>query len=130
MVLKLKPFDVAEFLTDDETIVTYLTEVFENEEPRYIAKALAAVARAKGGIAQLSANTGVPQDELQPALNESPDLGAVLKVMRALGIRLTASIDSKRQSEPEDAMAHSGRKNEATEEDHAWIVATSLSKQA
>ena len=31
MMLETKPFDVAEFLTDDETIAAYLTEVLEND---------------------------------------------------------------------------------------------------
>lgn len=45
--MKTKPYDAAEFLTDEETIVAYLTEAFETSDPRIIAKALEAVARAR-----------------------------------------------------------------------------------
>jgi len=47
-----KPYDAAEFLTDDETIAAYLTEAREGDAPRSIAKALSAVARARCGLAR------------------------------------------------------------------------------
>ena len=39
-MLETKPFGVAEFLTDDETIAEFLTDALESNTPRYIAKAL------------------------------------------------------------------------------------------
>ena len=48
MTLHTEPFDVADYLTDEETISAYLTEVLESDDPRYIAKALGTVARARG----------------------------------------------------------------------------------
>ncbi len=89
-----KPYDTAEFLTDPETIAAYLTEALESDDPRYIAKALGAVARARGGMAQLARETGITRESLYRALSETgnPELGTTLKVMRALGVRLTASL--------------------------------------
>jgi probable addiction module antidote protein len=46
------PFDVADYLTDDETITAYLTEVLESDDPRHFPKAQAAVTRARGGMAE------------------------------------------------------------------------------
>lgn len=94
MKLKTKRYDSAEFLTDDEIVSAYLTEALEAEDPRYIAKALGAVARARGGMAQLARETGIAREALYRALSDAgnPELGTVLKVMRALGVRLTASI--------------------------------------
>jgi probable addiction module antidote protein len=94
MVLKTKPFDVAEFLTDDETIAAYLTEALESGEPRYIAKALGAVARARGGMTELARSTGISREALYRALSEdgNPELGTALKVMHALGVKLSASM--------------------------------------
>jgi probable addiction module antidote protein len=71
-----------------------LTLALESEDPRVISKALGAVARARGGIAQLARETGITREALYRALSESgnPELGTVLKVMRALGVRLTASM--------------------------------------
>jgi probable addiction module antidote protein len=92
--IKTKPYDVAEFLTDPETIAAYLTEALESDDPRYVAKALGAVARARGGMAQLARETGITRESLYRALSETgnPELGTALKVMRALGVRLTASL--------------------------------------
>ena len=94
MKMKTKKYDTADFLIDDETVAAYLTEAFDNGDPKYIAKALGAVARARGGMAQLSRETGLTREALYRALSETgnPELGTALKVMRALGIRLKASL--------------------------------------
>ena len=94
MKLKTKPYDAAEFLTDNETIAAYLTEALNGGDPRYIAKALGAVARARGGMAGLARQTGLTREALYRALSETgnPELGTALKVMRALGIRLKVSL--------------------------------------
>jgi probable addiction module antidote protein len=92
--VKTYPYDPAEFLTDDETIVGYLTLALESENPQVIAKALGAVARARGGIAELARQTGITREALYRSLSENgnPELGTVLKVLHALGIRLSASL--------------------------------------
>jgi probable addiction module antidote protein len=94
MTPKTKPYDAGEFLTDEETIAAYLTDALETEDSRIIAKALGAVARARGGMAQLAQETGLSREALYRALSETgnPELATVLKVMRALGIRLKATI--------------------------------------
>jgi probable addiction module antidote protein len=96
MALKTIPFDAAEYLTDDETIAEYLTDALESDDPRIIAKALGTVARAKGGMAQLSRETGIAREALYRALSATgnPELGTALKVMHALGVRLTASLSA------------------------------------
>lgn len=94
MALKTSPYDAADFLTDDETIAAYLTEALASDDPRIIAKALGAVARARGGMSQLASETGIAREALYRALSETgnPELGTALKVMHALGVRLTASL--------------------------------------
>ena len=94
MAIYTEPFNVADYLTDEETISAYLTEVLESDDPRYIAKALGAVARARGGMAQLAKDTGISREALYRALSDTgnPEFGTVLKVMHALGVRLSASI--------------------------------------
>lgn len=94
MKLKTTPWDAAEFLTSDKAIAEYLTLSLENEDPREIAHALGVVARARGGIAELARQTGITREALYRALSDTgnPELGTVLKVMRALGVRLTASM--------------------------------------
>lgn len=94
LAIKTKPYDAADFLADNETVAAYLTEALDSGEPRYIAKALGAVARSRGGMTQLARETGLTREALYRALSETgnPELGTVLKVIRALGIRLKASL--------------------------------------
>jgi len=94
MSIETIPWDAADYLTDDETIAAYLTEALESNEPRYIAKALGAVARARGGMTELAKKTGISREALYRALSEdgNPELGTALKVMHALGVRLSASM--------------------------------------
>jgi probable addiction module antidote protein len=94
MPLHTEPYDTADYLTDDETIAAYLTESLESDDPKIIAKALGTVARAKGGMAHLARETGLSREALYRALSDTgnPELGTVLKVIRALGFKLSASI--------------------------------------
>ena len=94
MALKTTIFDEADYLIDEETISAYLTEALESDDPRVIAQALGAVARARGGIAQLAKETGLSREALYRSLSETgnPELGTVLKVLHALGIQLSASL--------------------------------------
>jgi probable addiction module antidote protein len=94
MALHTEPFDVANYLTSDEAVSFFLTEVLEDYNPREIAQALGAVARARGGLDQLAKDTGFSVEVLSKALNsaESPELDVLLKVMQALGVKLSASV--------------------------------------
>ena len=94
MAVKLTTFDPAEYLTDEESISAFLAESFESGDPAEIADALRVVARARGGIEQLAKRTGIAKDALQSALGDagSTELITLLKVMQALGVRLTASV--------------------------------------
>ena len=46
--MKLKKFDVIDFLDNDEALIEYLNVALEENDPKYFAKALGNVARAKG----------------------------------------------------------------------------------
>lgn len=91
--MKSKPFDPADFLKDEETISAYLTEAFESEDPRLIAQVLGDVAKARGGMTELSKRTGLSREALYRALsdNGNPEFFTILKVVRALGIKLSVT---------------------------------------
>ena len=93
-MIETAPYDAAEFLTDDATIAAFLTEALESDDPRVLAKALGAVARARGGMAELARKSGISREALYRALSETgnPELGTALKVMHALGVRLSANV--------------------------------------
>ena len=94
MALKTYPYDTAEFLTTDEAIAEYLNLSLESNDPREIAQAIGSVARARGGIAELARQTGLTREALHRALSETgnPEFATVLKVMHALGVKLSASM--------------------------------------
>jgi probable addiction module antidote protein len=94
MTLKTTEFDPAEYLTDGETVAAYLTDALENDDARGVVDALADVVRARGGVDRLAQETSLPREVVEVAVNtsEAPDFDAVLKVMHALGVRLTASL--------------------------------------
>lgn len=90
---KTSAYDVAEHLRSPEEMALYLDACIQESDgdPAFVAKALGDIARAKG-MAQLARETGLGRESLYKALsaNGNPELGTVLKVAHALGIRLSA----------------------------------------
>jgi probable addiction module antidote protein len=87
--IKIKPWDSAAYLKTDEDIAHYLEAVFEDGDPSLVAAALGDVARAKG-MAQIAKAAGLGRESLYKALSPegNPEFATVLKVMRALGLKL------------------------------------------
>lgn len=87
------PYDIAEQLRTAEEIAAYL-DAWLTEAPEDvagIARALGDIARAKG-MAQVARDAGVSRESLYKALsqNGNPSLATILKVTKALGLRLHA----------------------------------------
>jgi probable addiction module antidote protein len=91
MRIKTRDFDVAEFLQDEETIAEYLNMALEDPNPEMLLLAVKNIARAQG-MAQLAKDTGLGRESLYKALSEGakPRYDTLLKVMRAMGIKLHA----------------------------------------
>jgi len=87
--LKTIPWDSAEHLKTDEDIADYLDAVFEDGDPALISAALGDVARAKG-MTRIASEAGLGRESLYKALSPggNPEFATVIKVMRALGLRL------------------------------------------
>ena len=90
MSLELTPFDAAEYLTDEETMVLFLEDALESGDVKVIASAIGTVARAKG-MTQLAKDAGMSRESLYKALSTvgNPELATVLKVLSALGLKLS-----------------------------------------
>jgi probable addiction module antidote protein len=86
---KTIPWDSAAFLKTDHDIANYLEAAFEDGDPALITHALGVVARAKG-MAQVAQAAGLGRESLYKALSPdgNPEFATVLKVLRALGLRL------------------------------------------
>ena len=90
---KTVPYDVAEQLRTPEEMAAYLDAWLADapDDASGIARALGDIARAKG-MSQVARDAGLSRESLYKALSESgnPSFVTVLKVARALGVRLRA----------------------------------------
>lgn len=91
--VKLLPFDASRYLTDDAAVAEYMTAVLDSEDPDLLLLALGDVARARG-MAQVAKAAGLGRESLYKALapGAKPRFDTVVKVARALGVRLTARV--------------------------------------
>ncbi|MBN1105906.1 MAG: putative addiction module antidote protein [Deltaproteobacteria bacterium] len=89
---KTRPWDVTAHLETSEDMAAYLEAALEDGDPALIAAALGDIARAKG-MAQIAREAGLGRESLYKALSPegNPEFATVLKVVRALGLRLHAS---------------------------------------
>ena len=90
---KTTRYDVAEHLRTPDEMAAYLEACFEEAQgdAAFIAKALGDIARAKG-MSQVARDAGLSRESLYKALapGATPRFDTVVKVARALGVRLTA----------------------------------------
>lgn len=90
---KTTPYDVAEHLRTPEEMAAYLDAWLEEapDDVAGIAKALGDIARAKG-MSQVAKDAGLSRESLYRALSAdgNPSFATVLKVARALGVKLHA----------------------------------------
>ena len=90
---KTIPWDTTDYLKTDEDIAAYLEAVFEDGDPALISHALGVIARAKG-MSQIAQAAGLGRESLYKALSPegNPEFATVLKVMRALGLKLKVAV--------------------------------------
>lgn len=90
MTTKTREWDAAEALDTPERIALYLEAVFEDGDASLIAAAIGDAARAYG-MTKLANDTGLAREALYRALSSegNPEFATVLKVLDALGVKLT-----------------------------------------
>ena len=90
--VKTKRWDPAEHLESEEDMAAYLEAALEDGDPALIAAALGDIARAQG-MSAIARKTGLGRESLYKALSPdgNPEFSTVLKVVRALGLRLHAT---------------------------------------
>ena len=91
MTVTTKVFDAADYLETEEDIVAHMTEALASGDAAIVAHALGVVARARG-MSSVARETGFSRESLYRALSAdgNPELATVLRIMDALGLRLTA----------------------------------------
>ena len=80
-------------LTEFAAMAAYLEAALQDCDPKVLAAAMGDLARARG-MTQIAHNAGLGRESLYKTLSSdgNPEFGTVLKVVRALGLRLHASI--------------------------------------
>lgn len=95
MAEKFSRYDTADYLKTEEDMALYLDACIEEDpgDGSLIRTALGSIARAKG-MSQLARDTGISREGLYRALSAegNPEFSTVMKVIRALGIKLHADI--------------------------------------
>jgi probable addiction module antidote protein len=87
--LEILPWDAAEHLETKEDIVAYLEAALEDADPALVVAALGDIARSRG-MTNIARETGLGRESLYKALSTegNPEFATVLKVLKALGLRL------------------------------------------
>lgn len=87
-----QPWDPAEHLETKEDMAAYLEAALEDGDPALIVAALGDIARSKG-MTHIARETGLGRESLYKALSAggNPEFATVLKVVKALGLRLQAT---------------------------------------
>ena len=91
---RIEPYDVVEHLRTPEEMAAYLDACIEESDgdAAFIAKALGDIARAQG-MSKVARDAGVSRESLYKTLSGEriPDFSTILKITRALGVKLHAS---------------------------------------
>ena len=95
MNINTSAYDVSDYLRTPEEMAAYLEACIEEADgdAAFIAKALGDIARAQG-MTQVARDAGLSRESLYKALSgeRSPSFDTILKVVSALGLKLSASV--------------------------------------
>jgi len=95
---KLSRYDVANHLRSPEEMAAYLDAWFDEfpDDVSGIARAVGDIARAKG-MTQVAKDAGLSRESLYRALSQegNPSLSTILKVLAAVGLKLTVSVATR-----------------------------------
>jgi probable addiction module antidote protein len=92
MATETTRYDGADYLKTPEDIAAYLEAAFEDGDPALITHALGVIARAEG-MTEVARRAGLTRASLYKALSEDghPEFATVLKVLRALGLKMSVA---------------------------------------
>ena len=92
-------FDAAEYLDTAERQAAYITAAFETGDPAFVRDALGLVARARG-MAKVAEAAELNRESLYKALGETgnPEFSTVMRILRALGLTLSARPAERKRS--------------------------------
>ena len=91
MATKIKEFDAAEYLDNEEVIAAYLQDALEDDDPNVFLLAVADVVKARS-MTRLAKDSGLGRESLYKTIKPGarPGFATVAKLLDALGIKLKA----------------------------------------
>jgi probable addiction module antidote protein len=94
-------FDAADYLDTEKRQAAYITAALETGDADIVRDALGVVARARG-MGKIAKNAGLNRESLYKALGETgnPEFHTVMRIVRALGLTLSARPAMGRTSRP------------------------------
>lgn len=97
-MVKTTRFDAADYLHTEKRQVAYIAAALESGDADFVRDALGIVARARG-MGEVAKNAGLNRESLYKALGQSgnPEFGTVMRIVRALGLTLSARRVEKRR---------------------------------
>jgi probable addiction module antidote protein len=92
MTRKTTAYDAVEYLDTAEAVTIFMEEALETNDPAFITHCLGVVARSEG-MSEVASKTGLSRESLYRALSKegNPEFATIIKVLAALGLRLTVS---------------------------------------
>ena len=86
---KVTDLDIAELLDSEELVKLFLEDVFAENDPVLLQRALGYVARS-AGMAKIAKKTGLNRESLYKALKEDahPRFDTIMRVLKAMGFKL------------------------------------------
>jgi probable addiction module antidote protein len=92
-------FDAAAYLDTEEKQAAYISAALESGDPEFVRDALGLVARARG-VAKVARTAELNRESLYKALGENgnPEFATVMRVVRALGLTLSARPAASRRA--------------------------------
>ncbi|ACD18921.1 addiction module antidote protein [Paraburkholderia phytofirmans] len=87
--IKTARFDASDYLDSEEAIAEYLNAALEDGDADVLLAAIADIAKARG-ITKVAADAGLGRESLYKTLapGSKPRMDTVLKLLRALGVKL------------------------------------------
>jgi probable addiction module antidote protein len=98
MMAKTTRFDAVDYLDTEKRQVAYIAVALESGDADFVRDALGIVARARG-MGEVAKNAGLNRESMYKALGDSgnPEFGTVMRIVRALGLTLSARPAEKRR---------------------------------
>ncbi len=102
MTYKVSRLDIADYLTDENTITEYLNSVLAEDDTALLISAIGDVAKARG-MSQIAELSGLGRESLYKALSSDskPRFETIIKVLNSLGV--TIQFKSKKDNVTEQA---------------------------